>query len=180
MVAAALLAGTAAAQDGPARAPRPEITAPLAMFDGVWIGPARMTLPDGSVRTFEQMERIGPMLGGEIRVMEGKARGSDGATLFNAFTVFSEGTGGGIEMRSHVWGDESARAITMKPDGYVWRMDTPGGPITYDITVRDGVWHETGVITLASGAQAAFFEMTLTRKGDSDWPAANAAFPTTD
>ena len=180
LAAAVLLAGTAAAQGGPARAPRPEITAPLAIFDGVWIGPARMTLPDGSVNTFEQMERIGPMLGGEIRVMEGKARGPDGATLFNAFTVFSEAAGGGIEMRSHVWGDESSRVIALKPDGYVWRMDTPGGAITYDITVRNGVWHETGVITLASGATVPFFEMTLTRQGDSDWPRANTAFPTSD
>jgi hypothetical protein len=180
LVAAGLLAGTAAAQTGMARAPRPDVTAPLARFDGVWIGPARMTLPDGSVSTFEQMERIGPMLGGEIRVMEGRARGPDGATLFNALTVFSEAESGGIEMRSHVWGDESVRVIELKPDGYIWRMETPGGPITYDITVRDDVWHETGTIALAGGEPAQFFEMTLTRRGDTDWPASNPAFPTTD
>ncbi|WP_396594227.1 DUF1579 domain-containing protein [Brevundimonas sp. R86498] len=180
MVAAMLLMGAGAAAAQPAQAPRPEVTAALARFDGVWIGPARMTLPDGSVNTFEQMERIGPMLGGEIRVMEGKARGSDGATLFNAFTVFSEAAGGGIEMRSHVWGDELARVIELTPEGYNWRMETSGGPITYVITVRDGVWHETGTITLANGTRAQFFEMTLTRRGDTDWPAANPAFLTTD
>lgn len=159
---------------------RPDATAALAMFDGVWIGPARMTARDGTVTTFEQMERIGPMLGGEIRVMEGKARGADGATLFNAFTVFSGTDDGRIEMRSHVWGDQSARIIEPKPEGYVWRTPTAAGMMVYDITVRDDVWHETGIIELADGRKVTFFEMTLTRQGDTDWPAANPAFTTRD
>jgi hypothetical protein len=188
LIAALLLAGTAAAQDAtsarvadtPLSHARPDATSALAMFDGVWIGPARMTGRDGSVTTFEQMERIGPMLNGEIRVMEGKARDADGRTLFNAFTVFSATDDGQIEMRSHIYGDQSARLIEPKSDGYVWRTQTAVGTMVYDITVRDGVWHETGVIELPDGRRVAFFEMTLTRVGDTDWPSANPAFQTRD
>lgn len=163
-----------------ARAPDPHVTEALAMFDGVWVGRARMTGRDGKVMEFEQMERIGPMLGGEIRVMEGKGRAPDGKTLFNAFTVFAAAKDGGIEMRSHVWGDQSARRIELKPNGYVWRMDTPVGQIVYDITVKDAVWRETGVMEMKNGSRSTFFEMTLTRQGATDWPAANPSFATHD
>lgn len=185
LTAAMILSGGAAPAKAQEASPpimhaRPDATAALAMFDGVWIGPATMTARNGTVTAFEQMERIGPMLGGEIRVMEGKARGADGQALFNAFTVFSGTENGRIEMRSHVWGDQSARIIELKPDGYVWRAPTAAGTMVYDITVRHDVWHETGVIELADGRKVAFFEMTLTRQGDTDWPAANPAFATRD
>lgn len=162
------------------RAPDPHVTEALAMFDGVWIGSARMTDRDGRVTEFAMMERIGPMLEGEIRVMEGLGRTPDGKPLHNAFTIFSAAEDGGIEMRSHIWGDETARRIELKPDGYVWRMETPVGQIVYDITVKDGVWRETGVMEFKNGSRSPFFEMTLTRKGGTDWPAANPDFPAGD
>lgn len=174
------LAMAAHAQDAGFPVARPGATDALAMFDGVWIGPARMTRPDGSVSEFEQMERVGPMLAGEIRVMEGKARRADGSTMFNALTVFSPGEGGAIEKRSHIPGDVSSRTIQLKPDGYVWIATFAGGSMTYDITIRDGVWHETGVVTMDGAEPIPFFEMTLTRVGDTDWPAANPDFVTTD
>jgi hypothetical protein len=178
---AACLGALAIASSASAQAaPNPQATAALAMFDGFWSGPARMTGRDGRVTEFEQMERIGPMLGGEIRVMEGKGRTADGRAMFNAFTVFSATSDGAIEMRSHIPGNETSRTIELKPNGYVWRMRTPAGELVYDITIEEGVWRETGTMVLESGVRSPFFEMTLTRRKDTDWPAANPDFPTRD
>lgn len=179
-LSAVLALGGASARAQEALRADPQATAALAILDGVWIGPARMMARDGGVSEFEQMERIGPMLGGEIRVMEGESRGPDGRRQFNAFTVFSAAEGGGLEMRSHIPGHESVRVIEPKPDGYVWRTAIPEGVMVYDITINDGVWTETGVIEFADGRRIAFFEMTLRRVGDTDWPAANPDFETLD
>ncbi len=185
MLLASLAAASASAQEMPAPsasrpgAPvaRPGATDMLARFDGLWIGSAEMTGPDGVVRRFEQMERIGPMLAGEIRVMEGKARDPDGRTLFNALTVFSP-VDGGIEMRSWTPGHTGARRIEPTADGYIWRSAAgPGATMIYRIAVRDGVWHEVGEFVRAGRAPVVFFRMTLRRIGDTDWPAANPAFP---
>jgi len=158
---------------------RPGATDALAAFDGVWIGPARMTTPDGQTIRFEQMERIGPMLAGEIRVMEGQARGAAGERLFNALTVFSLGEGG-IEMRSHTPGHVETRLVEMTDDGFVWRTRTGDNEMVYTVSIRDGVWHETGVVRRPDGREFPFFEMTLNRVGDTDWPSANPAFPVAD
>ena len=51
----------------------------FAMLDGVWRGPAMTLLPDGRWRTIVQTERIGPFLGGSIRVIEGNGGSSQEA-----------------------------------------------------------------------------------------------------
>ena len=95
-LALALAAAIAAA---PAHAQHPDSAALLAaqtealrtfaMMDGVWRGPATTVLPDGSRHTFIQTERIGPFLGGSIRVIEGRGYGDDGTVRFNAFGIIS-------------------------------------------------------------------------------------------
>jgi len=97
----------------------------LKVFDGIWVGTAEAVAPDGTTHRFEQMERIGPMLAGEIRVMEGKARDPKGKTLHNAFTVFSV-TKDGIEMRSWTPGRAGSRIIELTKEGYNWRTSIGG------------------------------------------------------
>ena len=46
--------------------------------------------------------------------------------------------------------------------GYEWGMDFPGSKIVYDITVKDGTWHEVGKISRDDGKNwTQFFEMNL-------------------
>src|SRR5689334_11767215 len=65
-----------------------EAMARLAWMDGVWRGPATTQTPTGPHNVI-QTERIGPMLGGTIKVLEGRGYNADGSTGFNAFGIIS-------------------------------------------------------------------------------------------
>ena len=73
--------------------------APFAWMDGRWRGEARF-LTERGFETFTQTERSGEMLGGRIRVVEGKGYDATGAVAFNAFGIIAPAEGGGYEMRS--------------------------------------------------------------------------------
>ena len=103
-VAAALapIAAPAQSQDAAALiASQTEAMRALAMLDGVWRGPATVTVTEADGRRvgFVQTERIGPLLGGSIKVIEGRGYADDGAVRFNAFAIVSF--------------DPAARAYTM-------------------------------------------------------------------
>ena len=68
-------------------------------------------------------------------------------------------------------------AVQRTADGFSWEI--PAGPATirYSAVVKDGVWHEVGDRIAAGQAAVRFFEMKLTRVGDTDWPAAGAIAP---
>src|SRR5258708_37861222 len=62
----------------------------LAFMDGVWRGPAWSILPSGEKHNITQTERIGPMLDGSVKVIEGKGYDLvDGKATFNAFATIS-------------------------------------------------------------------------------------------
>lgn len=150
----------------------------LASMDGVWRGEAKTTLRDGKVHTITQTERIGPMLGGTIKVIEGRGYDAEGVVAFNAFGVVSYDVNkASYSMRSHAQGLAGDFVFKPTADGYTW--DIPAGPMTirYAATIRDGVLHEVGD-RIAPGAQPVrFFEMTLKRVSDTDWPAGGAIAP---
>jgi hypothetical protein len=77
-------------------------------------------------------------------------------------------------MRSHAHGQSGDFAFTPTADGYTWEL--PAGPMTirYAATIKDGVLHEVGDRIMPGKEPVRFFEMTLTRVGDSDWPAGGA------
>lgn len=156
-----------------AMAAQRQALARLAFLDGTWRGPARHTTPDGTVHELVQTERVGPMLDGTIRVIEGRGYGTDGSTVFNAFAVLSwDAARQAYGMRSHAMGHAGDYALLPTEDGFVWEI--PAGPATirYTATVANGTWHEVGERIVADKPPQAFFEMTLQRIGDSDWPAA--------
>lgn len=150
----------------------------LARMDGVWRGEARTTLPGGQVRTITQTERIGPMLGGAIKVIEGRGYDAAGAVTFNAFGVVSYDVAkASYSMRSHAQGLAGDFAFKPTADGYSW--DIPAGPATirYTATIRDGVLHEVGDRIVPGAEPVRFFEMTLKRVGDTEWPSGGAVPP---
>ncbi|HEV7694434.1 MAG TPA: hypothetical protein VGO52_26595 [Hyphomonadaceae bacterium] len=66
-----------------------EAMAKLAEVHGVWRGPAKSLRNDGTWHEITQTERMGPMLDGGLRVIEGRGYEADGSLSFNAFGVLS-------------------------------------------------------------------------------------------
>jgi hypothetical protein len=150
----------------------------LAWMDGVWRGPAWTILPGGEKHEVTQTERIGPMLDGSIKVLEGKSYDAAGKSGFNAFGVVSFDPGkSAYTLHSYAMGQAGDFVLTPSDSGYVWEI--PAGPMTirYTAFVRGGKWREIGERIAANQAPVQFFEMNLVRVRDTDWPAAKGVNP---
>ena len=148
ILAAVLLASSVFAMAAPSLAqgaydPAPRIAAQkeamraLDFLDGEWRGPAKTLLPDGSWHTFMQTERVGPMLDGTVKVIEGTGYEADGRMNFNAFAVISyDPDRKTYAMRSYTAGRQGDYAIAPTATGFTWEI--PAGPnmtIHYEATV---------------------------------------------
>ncbi len=150
----------------------------VAMLDGQWRGPGSMTMPDGTVHKFTQTERIGPMLDGSLRVIEGRSYDANGHTVFNAFAVISFDPASQV-YTLHSYAERRSGDFKFEPtaNGYHWEI--PAGRITmrYTAVIKDGHFSETGERMVPGQPPVKFFNMELTRLGDSSWPAANPVSP---
>jgi hypothetical protein len=162
--------------------PTASLVAPMskvAFMRGVWRGPAHGTSMDGKPYTVTQTERMGPMLGGDIVVIEGRGYNADGTTGFNAFAVVSyEPRAGKYEMRSYAQGNAGTFELHLTPDGYTWEI--PAGPdaiIRFTATVNDNRWREVGHYIAKGKPPVQTFEMNLTRVGDTEWPLGTPVAP---
>ncbi len=155
-----------------------EAMAKLAFMDGVWRGPASTVLPNGDKHEVMQTERVGPLLDGAIKLVEGRGYLPNGATGFNAFATISYDVAkGSYAMRSYAMGYVGDYTLKLTADGFSWEI--PAGPMTmrYVATVKDGVWHEVGERIMPGKEPVRFIEMKLKRVGDSSWPMAGAISP---
>ena len=151
----------------------------LSWMDGRWRGQAVTQGPGGEHKVV-QTERIGNFLDGTIKVVEGRGFNADGSVGFNAFGVISyDPATKAYTFRSYAQG--RAGTFTISPiagkPGYVWEI--PVGPMTirYTATIEEGKWHEVGDRISPGAEPVRFFDMMLTRVGDSDWPEAGALTP---
>ena len=150
----------------------------FAMLDGVWRGPATVAQPNGSTLAFTQTERIGPFLGGSIRVIEGRGYDDSGAVRFNAFGIVSfDPQTRAYTLHSHAQGHVGDFAFVATGDGYRWEIPIGAATLRYTATVKDGELHEIGERVVVGSAPQKVFEMRLRRIGDTDWPAAGAVSP---
>lgn len=152
--------------------------AKLAFMRGVWAGPATGMTRTGPYKV-TQTERMGPMLGGDVVVIEGRGYKDDNTTGFNAFAVasFNPQTEK-YEFRSYAQGYAGTFDLQLTADGYVWEV--PAGPkaITrFTAVVKDNTWHEVGEYIAEGGASKQIFEMTLKKVGDTDWPLGTPVSP---
>jgi hypothetical protein len=150
----------------------------LAFMDGVWRGPASTVLPSGEKHNVTQTERIGPFLDGAVKVIEGRGYNADGSVGFNAFGIVSyDPDAQSFSLRSYAQGQAGDFPLTPTEDGYTWEI--PAGPmkIRYTAAIKDGAWHEVGDRIMPDKEPVRFFEMNLTRVGDTTWPAAGAVNP---
>lgn len=155
--------------------PQREAMKPLAFMDGTWRGTAWTISPSGEKHTLIQTERVGSFLGGSVKVVEGKGYEKDGRVAFNAFaTIYFDPAKGSYSMHSFAQGRKGEFRFMPKPGGFVWEI--PAGPMTirYTAVIKDGTWHEVGDRIVPGRDPIRFFEMTLKRIGDTDWPAGGA------
>lgn len=146
----------------------------MAAMDGEWRGEAVTQTPNG-VHKVVHTERIGTLLGGSIRLVEGHSYAANGETGFNAFGVISYNPATkAYTLSSNAGGRSGQFAIVPTANGYVWQI--PAGPTTirYTAVIENGRWIETGERIVAGKALTPFFRMELKRLGDSKWPAAGA------
>ena len=147
----------------------------LSIMDGMWRGKAWIILPTGERQDMTQTERVGPLLNGEVKVIEGRGYDKDGKTVFNALAVIAhDAQQQKLMMRSYTQGRSGDFEIKVQESGYVWEI--PAGPATirYTAEIKDGKWFEYGERLVGDRPPVRFFEMTLERLGDSEWPAVNA------
>lgn len=152
--------------------------AKLTMMDGVWRGSA-WTITPGGRHDVTHTERVGPLLGGALKVIEGHSYNSDGSTGFNAFAVVSWNVQAqAYTMRSYAQGYSGDFPLKVEPDGYSWEAPAgPGAVIRYKATIANGTWREVGFRVAGEATPVQVFEMNLRRIGDSSWPAAGAVPP---
>ena len=181
-VAVVANASFAAAQERPdpaaLLAAQREAMAAFAFMDGVWRGPATTVRPSGEKHAITQTERIGSLLGGTVKVIEGRGYEPDGKTTFNALGIISYNVATKTySMRSYAMGYSGDFVVQRTSDGFIW--DIPAGPVTirYNAIVKDGTWTEVGDRIVPGKDPVRFFEMQLRRVGDSDWPGAGAIAP---
>ncbi len=182
LLVAAACAHAPATPAVPAVQPTPALVGPMAKLSfmrGVWAGPAGGTNRDGSHYSVMQTERMGPMLGGDVVVIEGRGYKEDNSTGFNALAVVSwNPQTEKYEMRSYAQGHAGTFELTLTPDGYVWEIPAgPGAVVRFTATVKDGTWREVGEYVAPGKPPVQNFEMNLKRVGDTDWPLGTPVHP---
>lgn len=178
MAMSAPMAMAQPADDGAAAmAAQREAVGVLGWMNGRWRGQAVHRTAQGEHRV-TQTERVGDLLGGTIKLIEGRGFEDDGRIGFNAFGVLSfDAATKRYRFSSHTRGRSGDFAFTATDKGYVWEI--PAGPMTirYTATLTDGTWTEIGERIAPGRPAMKFFEMTLKRVGEADWPEAGAMTP---
>ncbi len=162
--------------------PTESLVAPMAKLSfmrGIWRGVANGTTPDGHAYTVTQTERMGPMLGGDVVVIEGRGYESDGSTGFNAFAVASwNAQTQKYELRSYAQGHAGTFELKLNADGYIWEVPAgPGAIMRFTATVKGNKWREVGEYIAGNKPPMPSFEMNLTKVSDTDWPLGTPVSP---
>ena len=133
--------------------------AKLSSMDGTWRGEARMTLPSGETHEIDQTERAGPMLGGAVKVVEGRGYDADGQLIFNALGVISyDPATGRYSMRSYAQGQAGDFPVTPTADGYIWEIRAGPATIRYTAVISGVTWREVGERMVPGQEPVRFFE----------------------
>ncbi len=150
----------------------------LKKMDGIWRGPAWIILPSGEKVSLTQTERIGPFLGGSVKVIEGRGYLADGTAPFNALGVISYDVKTcRFTLVSHAQGQSGEFELCPMADGYTWEIPLPNGLIRYTAVITDKSFQETGEKILKGKAPERFFQMDLVRISDTEWPAGDPVSP---
>lgn len=179
LAAALLLAAPAAAQaqgpDADRISAQAQAMRPLAWMDGVWRGTLWAETSEGR-QEFVHTERVGPMIAGSLKVIEGRSFTKAGGTEpgLEALAVIGHDADRGLVMRSYAQGRATDHPVTLAADGWDWTS----GAVAYRTRHKDGVWTERGDYAPPGGGPSRqVFGMELRRIGPTGWPAEGAVPP---
>ncbi len=145
----------------------------LVNYDGVYAGKWQMFRPDGSVAEHgSTVHRVGPFLGGSIKMMEGRNYTPEGALVFNGTMVLTyNATTKAWKMNVFAFGDAFEVKPVFTDTGYYFDAPSTGpGFRRVNITVAPTYWGEE-VYDHADGKPPfRVFSMKLDRIGPTDWP----------
>ncbi|MGV8929889.1 MAG: DUF1579 domain-containing protein [Brevundimonas sp.] len=150
----------------------------LSWMDGEWVGEATVAMGPGPAIAHPHTERIGPMLGGSIKVIEGRSANPDGTAGFNAFAIVSwDDEADHYVMRSYANGQAGDFPLEATADGFRWSTPAQGGEMRYVSTFTDGQWVEVGAFVMPGREPMKVIELRLRRRGDTNWPAGDPVLP---
>ncbi|OYU41973.1 MAG: DUF1579 domain-containing protein, partial [Burkholderiales bacterium PBB4] len=85
------------------------------------------------------------MLGGTVRLVEGRGHRDDGSVAFNALAIISFNPHTGkYNFHSYAQGHEGDFAVEVKRGEFIWTIQAGSAIIRYTATAHDGVWSEIG------------------------------------
>ncbi|GLQ21510.1 hypothetical protein ACFFUB_10225 [Algimonas porphyrae] len=169
--------GMASAQTTPIGAPPPTSEAdahPFEFLFGEWVGTAGGRTAAGPYEV-TQTERVGPMLNGDIVVVNGTGYDDEGVAKFQALGIISKTPdGAGWHMKSWSGGRQGTFPIELDGTTYKWSLPAgPGAVMSYVATVKGDQWESIGTYNRDGMDPVETFRMTLKRTGDTGWPAAS-------
>ncbi|MGB3627313.1 MAG: hypothetical protein WA989_15885 [Henriciella sp.] len=151
---------------------------PLEPFFGTWVGEAHGRSMSGDTYDIVQTERVGPMLSGDIAVIEGRGYSDDGTLAFNAFAVVHCKTPEACKMQSYVDGRSGNFDLVPTETGFEWTIPLPNeAKVVYTATLEGDVWTEVGHYHPLEGEPVETVRLRVTRTGDTDWPGEGALVP---
>ena len=138
---------------------------PLSGLVGEWRGSGWILRPNGARETFTSHESVSPRISGNALLVEGRHRNDAGALVHDAIALVTwDPRGGGYRMRTQLAsGMGGDFPLEVRPGGFTWRIDTPGGRIEYIAEFTADSWTERGRQVAPDGRIADFFQMNLQR-----------------
>jgi hypothetical protein len=176
MFAAAVLVATGASSQeaSPDIAEQREAISALDFLDGEWAGKAKGHTPAGSI-DLVQTERVGSLLGGTLKLIEGRAYDASGATVFNALAVISyDAKADKYLMRSYAQGRVTDADFVKTAEGFEWGFSSGPARMRFRAKVQNGRWVETGTLSMPGRPDVTTAELDLERKSATDWPRGKA------
>lgn len=139
----------------------------LAWMEGEWSGTAKV-LGRGGERKLIQTEVIKPMLGGAVLLVEGRGFDDQGVLEFNAVATISyDPEADAYTMNAMSAGRATRPEISVLDDGFDWTIRQGPVVIEYRARYADGVWRESGTMSVPGQQPRKFIEMELRRLGDT-------------
>lgn len=151
---------------------------PLSILDGTWRGTAKILSGEGRWMEHTQTERVGNMLDGTVKVIEGRGFDAEGKVAFEAFAMLGyDARKKAYSFRSFARGEVGDFPFTATESGFVWEVKLPAMTMRYTTVIKDNRWVEVGERIVEGKEPVKFIELDLQRIGPTDWPAAGAVKP---
>ena len=144
----------------------------LSFMDGKWRGPTWTETSKGRLELV-LTERIGTLLDGTLRILDGRGYRPDGSVGYQALGIIDYDP----KTRAYLfttWSLGSSRTFPfqVKDEGFTWEAAGPDGArIRYRARISQGVWHETGERVAPDGSVTKVTDIRMKRLGDTPWPA---------